>query len=564
MIIAHNMSAMNTQRQFGINKKSRAKSTEKLSSGYKINRSADDAAGLSISEKMRHQIRGLTQGVQNTQEGISLCQIADGALAEVNEMLNRITELSIKAANGTNTEEDKTYIQQEINQLLAEIDKVGDTTFNEKPIFRGYEEILQHPDGTRVVQGDIPYSDFSLADLDLGTKPFDANSGADDLQLQAIVNNVDSGANGYKYNLIYGNGSTSSSSFRLTDSNGQKTVVRMDSLTATNFNYDDATKTWSRDFNYTKNGYDLTITQKVNVEDTSSTEKNYVISYEVKNNDATNDVGFEFLYHADTAYNNNDRCEGYFVNGNRVNQFCVYSDANSSLTAGSTSSNVITTGVPSSFSIVDVDKALAFSEKISFETGQEPDSLSMGHYSRIDEWPYYESLNSELGKNAVRADLGFSLYYDKNLTASSSESFSFKYGIAATESDANIHNVTLVKDMSYATVHHDKLSLWIQSGDQATSGLDLIIDEMNGEVLGLRGLNVTTEDGSTDALNRTKYALGKLMDNRSMLGSYQNRMEHIVNGQNNVIENTTAAESRIRDTDMAKEMVQYSNENILE
>ena len=117
-IVAHNLSAMNAQRQFGINTRSKIKSTEKLSSGYKINRAADDAAGLSISEKMRRQIRGLTQGVENTQDGVSLCQVADGALAEVNDMLHRITELSVKSANGTNSEQDRQYIQEEISQIL--------------------------------------------------------------------------------------------------------------------------------------------------------------------------------------------------------------------------------------------------------------------------------------------------------------------------------------------------------------------------------------------------------------------------------------------------------------
>ena len=111
-IVAHNLSAMNAQRQFSINSKNKAKSTEKLSSGYKINRAADDAAGLSISEKMRRQIRGLRQGVENTQDGVSLCQVADGALAEVNDMLHRITELSVQSANGTNTKEDRQAIQE--------------------------------------------------------------------------------------------------------------------------------------------------------------------------------------------------------------------------------------------------------------------------------------------------------------------------------------------------------------------------------------------------------------------------------------------------------------------
>ena len=122
MVLSHNISAMNANRQYGIVTTNKAKSTEKLSSGYKINRAADDAAGLSISEKMRKQIRGLSRGVENTQDGVSLCQVADGALAEVQDMLHRITELSVKAANGTNSESDRQAIQKEINQILSEVD----------------------------------------------------------------------------------------------------------------------------------------------------------------------------------------------------------------------------------------------------------------------------------------------------------------------------------------------------------------------------------------------------------------------------------------------------------
>ena len=132
MVIRHNMFAMNAERQLGIVSNSKADSMEKLSSGYRINRAADDAAGLSISEKMRRQIRGLKQGVKNTQEGVSVCQVADGALTEVSDMIQRISELSIKAANETNTADDREYIQQEVRQLITEIDRIAETTtFNE-------------------------------------------------------------------------------------------------------------------------------------------------------------------------------------------------------------------------------------------------------------------------------------------------------------------------------------------------------------------------------------------------------------------------------------------------
>ena len=133
-----NMLAMNAARQFGINEKKRAKNTEKLSSGYQINRSADDAAGLSISEKMRRQIRGLRMGETNIVDGISCVQIAEGSLNEICDMLHRINELSVKAYNGTNQEEDRKYIQEEINQLIDEIGRTADaTTFNEIPLLKG-------------------------------------------------------------------------------------------------------------------------------------------------------------------------------------------------------------------------------------------------------------------------------------------------------------------------------------------------------------------------------------------------------------------------------------------
>ena len=132
MVVQHNLTAMNSNRMLGLTTKSQAKSTEKLSSGYKINRAADDAAGLAISEKMRRQIRGLTQASLNAQDGISAVQTAEGALTEVHDMLQRMNELATKAANGTNSSEEREYIQSEVNALIDEIDRVAETTkFNE-------------------------------------------------------------------------------------------------------------------------------------------------------------------------------------------------------------------------------------------------------------------------------------------------------------------------------------------------------------------------------------------------------------------------------------------------
>lgn len=138
MVIKHNLTAMNANRMFNLTNASQAKSTEKLSSGYKINRASDDAAGLSISEKMRRQVRGLTQASANAADGISCVQTAEGALNEVQDMLQRMGELAVKGENGTLTSVDRDYIKMEIRQLMSEIDRVqSTTTFNEQKLLDG-------------------------------------------------------------------------------------------------------------------------------------------------------------------------------------------------------------------------------------------------------------------------------------------------------------------------------------------------------------------------------------------------------------------------------------------
>ena len=144
MVVQHNLTAMNSNRMLGVTTSAQAKATEKLSSGYKINRAADDASGLAISEKMRKQIRGLTQASTNAQDGISAVQTAEGALTEVHDMLQRMNELAVKASNGTQSESDRNAIQSEIDQLVTEIDRVAITTkFNETYLLKG-----RNADGT--------------------------------------------------------------------------------------------------------------------------------------------------------------------------------------------------------------------------------------------------------------------------------------------------------------------------------------------------------------------------------------------------------------------------------
>ena len=208
MIVKHNITAMNSNRMLGLTTSSQAKSTEKLSSGYKINRAADDAAGLSISEKMRRQVRGLTQASANAQDGISVVQTAEGALNEVEDMLQRMNELAVKGENGTLTTTDRASIQAEIRQLMSEVDRVqSTTTFNEMNLLDGsFIKGLQV--GAEAGQHiDISVANMSMAGL---AKNIDSK-----LYTTVTYNNLAAGKAGY-----------SSTSFKATDlTDGSKVMI---------------------------------------------------------------------------------------------------------------------------------------------------------------------------------------------------------------------------------------------------------------------------------------------------------------------------------------------------
>ena len=215
MIVKHNITAMNSNRMLGLTTSSQAKSTEKLSSGYKINRAADDAAGLSISEKMRRQVRGLTQASANAQDGISVVQTAEGALNEVEDMLQRMNELAVKGENGTLTTSDRASIQSEIAQLMSEVDRVqSTTTFNEMNLLDGsFIKGLQV--GAEAGQHiDISIANMSMAGLAkyIGSWSKDEETGkmvSNDSKLYGAVtfNALETSKAGYTY-TTYGNTST--------------------------------------------------------------------------------------------------------------------------------------------------------------------------------------------------------------------------------------------------------------------------------------------------------------------------------------------------------------------
>lgn len=419
MVVAHNMVAMNAQRQYGIVTTRKAKSTEKLSSGYKINRAADDAAGLTISEKMRSQIRGLTQASENCQDGISLVQIGDGAMAEVQDMLHRMTELSIKSANGTNTAEDRQAIQKEINQLLEEIDGVAQRTeFNTLPILLG--------DTGETTSSLIPGSGLPA----WVSMPSGGHMVPDD-------GNPMLAPDGKTYKAIF-----------------------------------------EVDFSGIDKGKDI---------------------------DELDGTGFHFTCCT---------CDHYYsVNFNKDGK-------NGLISSGSETSiyGVDITGITTADQLVD---------KIISAVGTKPNN----HLTQLDD-----------GGNKL-------VIHDTR----ESQTAGGRYGQLA---PGIMEDIPVVDGIS---------EIVIQAG--ASKGehneIKIKLPNLTTGVMGIRGLNVSTDSSAKNAIKPIEKALAYVSAERSKFGAYQNRMEHTIKNLDNIVENTQAAESQIRDTDMAKEMVNLAKENIL-
>ena len=435
MIVQHNITAMNANRMLGMTTNSLSKSTEKLSSGYRINRAADDAAGLTISEKMRKQIRGLDQASTNAEDGVSAVQTAEGALTEVHSMLQRMNELAVQASNGTNSEDDRKAIQDEISQLTTEIDRVAETTkFNETYLLKG-------EDNTKNVY---------MKGHDAGLKGT-LTDGADSATFKIAAGALDAGK-------------------KVTIGGKEYTIA------ATKTEAEDLFKTAQADETVTIDGTSYTI------KGTTAADKNEYTVDELKDKVK---AGATVEYKGKSAT-------------------VIKDDDNNDI--DDTDSSVITAGKAISL----MEKELLAANKI----GTADQAATMGTT------PTYSSTDGA------------------------------KFTI----------------NKGYATVA-DRLSFSLHVGSDAdmTNKINVNIETMNSAYLGIKDLNVkdSTGNAATYAIDAIADAVAKVSEQRSALGAVQNRLEHTISNLDNVVENTTSAESQIRDTDMATEMVKYSNNNIL-
>ena len=474
MVVQHNLTAMNSNRMLGLTTKTQAKSTEKLSSGYKINRAADDAAGLAISEKMRKQIRGLTQASANAQDGISAVQTAEGALTEVQDMLQRMNELAVKAANGTESASDRTAIQNEIDQLTTEIDRVAETTkFNETYLLKGDKDATK----------------------------------------------------GYTYGYAGFNTKTTATATFETDSvTGLQPTITFKTVTADTMDAQNelAKALKAQGISVTARSYIDEVTDPAN-----PAEKK---EYSIELNGAAKEK-FDVVV--------TDKENGAFQIQDKDGRILATVDS------------------VGTYSRTATEKTGEFKDTVVFNATKVTASAMKGEGVKA---AYYDRDGNKISANDL--DKYFNIQTKTDSTAVSVKSGAPKvYDAVGNETVLKKDEVSAVQDKVGA------LSISLHVGADATSDNQIVmnIQNVSSKGLGIAGLKVdgTNDSNALSAIDSIKVALQKVSDQRAELGAVQNRLEHTISNLDNVVENTTSAESAIRDTDMATEMVRYSNNNIL-
>ena len=516
MVVQHNMQAMNANRMLNVTTSTQSKATEKLSSGYKINRAADDAAGLTISEKMRKQIKGLDRASTNAEDGVSSVQTAEGALTEVHSMLQRMNELAVQASNGTNSESDRSAIQDEISQLTTEIDRVSETTkFNETYLLKGDAN-----GGT--TQNTIKAHDAGLAGKLTGVGTGSATFKANDLTNGSKVTIA-----GKEYTIDTA-AATNPSIEGLTDDEakafGKKEVDQPGTKAKTQL----ATTGW-------KAGDSIKVNGKTYTQAANNDLDALVASL---NNDFTAD-GVEFTAKKDGA--------NLVIEAKEAgNQAAVKIEA---ATVGGADKGEVagTKGTD------DTYKYTAYTTADDLKTDLAAgNDIYLGNLdTKVD-----TSLSDKINVADAYKLMAKELETASNIGADDDKKASV----------TNNHDGTFTITEGKAEVSA-KLSFSLHVGADAdmTNKINVDIESMSAAGLGIKGLNVkdTTGMAATYAIDAIADAVAKVSEQRSALGAVQNRLEHTIANVDNVVENTTSAESRIRDTDMAETMVEYSKNNIL-
>ena len=475
MVVQHNMQAMNANRMLNVTTSTQAKATEKLSSGYKINRAADDAAGLTISEKMRKQIKGLDRASTNAEDGVSSVQTAEGALTEVHSMLQRMNELAVQASNGTNSESDRSAIQDEVNQLTTEIDRVSETTkFNETYLLKG-------EDGTKKIN-------MKAHDAGLAGKLTDNGDGTATFVMDEINVGDKVSIGGKNYTI---GGTADDAKKMLTDAKVAET---------------------GKEKAVTVNGKTYKYYAAIAADNTAGTK------------------GTEAGWYASDPTGLNNTTKVTSADFKDIDAFAA--KAGATITVGS--------------------KSITIMQDDGTTNGTADDGIDDNDTTVISKAKAYELAAKEL--------LAANQIGDTEGTAS--------VGVGKPDTPVDLTNGTGTFEIKLGqakVANALSFSLHVGADADMTNKIQVDIESMSAAGLGIKGLNVKDDSGkaATYAIDAIADAVAKVSSQRSALGAVQNRLEHTIANVDNVVENTTSAESRIRDTDMAEEMVEYSKNNIL-
>ncbi len=516
MVVQHNLQAMNSNRMLGINQGTMAGSTEKLSSGYKINRAADNAAGLSISEKMRKQIRGLSQASTNAEDGISSVQTAEGALQEVTDMLQRMNELAVQAANGTNSQTDRQYIQDEIDQLLTEIDRVAETTkFNETYLLKGD----QAGNGKNVYTQS--YNVTYMRNTGFNTTEINGGNGTISVKHNYVGNDcliiaTSSLKSSVKATSVVLGGGDDITAYLDSVDGGTTGTINTSSYAAFKLTQADVA-TSSIAVNVSTGAMSVREGQEVYVLDK---ENNQIIKLQ-----SGDDVS-KYVKNVSVSMNRN--------------------------ATGATASASVTTSV----NFMEVADGYQFLTKLSNVEAADIDVEKTKGQAQL----YDGQGNAVSGVGLKNHFNEFGVYKEGSLYLDAEGNQ--KVSSASISTYINTTSTRVADDLSFSlhvgadSAKENKITARIQTMTAASLGIDVLKSTQSGIV-------DSTGGKATDAIDVIASALQQVSTQRSALGAIQNRLEHTIKNLDNVVENTTSAESSIRDTDMATEMVKYSNVNIL-
>ena len=635
MRIQHNIAALNSYSRLGNNNSAISKNLEKLSSGYRINRAGDDAAGLAISEKMRAQITSLDTAKKNANDGISLTQSAEGALTEVHSMLNRMVELAGQSANGTyDNSVDRKQLQKEVSSLQSEIDRISDgTTFNGISLLDGSlsgSSTAGGLTGSSIVN--FKGATGSAAGTDASTTPAAATTGkytvkvdtaftdGKDVTIGGVaIHFKDDGTGDVQTGTGHDDDQTKQAASMVTLLNNDSTfknhwtaTAAGDTITITNKDAGDTTAFASvagtDAGNVTQTGADgkaaagIDFFQKdtINIDGTevkvdwsklndterSALQKDWTASGSPTNADAKK-AGEIIQKTINEAIDNHNAANGTNLNHIKAEGSVSGSAASFAFTSGLKDGNSKITFTGTSNTVLGQVASGNLTTNTQTQTLAPATSDVTGHFTmKLGEQTLDVNLSGITGSTDVASQVQSAIdsalsNYDSANNLSGTDAMSGKVNVKLNKDGALEFVNNTGKELGFEDKGDGEVAknlgistqgkslgnggLTLQIGDTADSfnKMTVQIDSMSSKSLGILGIDISTQAGASSAIDKIKKAINTVSSTRGDLGAIQNRLEHTINNLSVSSQNMTAAESRIRDVDMAQEMMEYTKNNIL-